>query len=51
VKPATLTTALILLLAGVSYAQRQMERLDRGVIAIHQGQGNLHTSAFTWAPG
>lgn len=34
----------LILLSGNAYGQRQMERLDRGVVAVYQGAGNVFVS-------
>lgn len=46
-KPTTkievlVTTGFILFLTGSIHAQRQMEKLSRGVIAVEQGDGNVY---------
>jgi hypothetical protein len=39
---AAVTLAAILLLAAEATAQRQMENLGRGMVAIHQGGGKVY---------
>jgi rhamnogalacturonan endolyase len=41
---ASLSIALVLCLALPAAAQRQMEQLDRGVVAVHQGDGRAFVS-------
>jgi rhamnogalacturonan endolyase len=41
---ASLALVFILALPALAYAQRQLERLDRGVVAVNQGDGRVFVS-------
>jgi len=42
--------AALLALANPASAQRQMERLGRGVVAVNQGEGKAFVSWRRWGP-